>query len=350
MSRSRSVRVTLTAVGVFALSPPPLPAQDAGDAQKGSVSFAVPESPAFTFLGTSPAKVSQPGTARDLALHLVNAFDDEGRVRQGFALEIRPAYLRPIPLEKYRGYWSRLVYNAQVSLGTVQTPGSDGATDLALGLRLTLLDRSDRMLDEGYVDMLREVINGCKPAAPGEPKAKALACMAEASKKAREEWLGEHWNALRVSVAFATGWGSPGSVLEDSTSIGWSAWAAGSVPLSSKGQLVGQLQYTNRPHDAVPKDGAPRELKFGGRAFVGSGRINAYLEVTGTKRYEVPAGADPAGNSWSGGLEVRVADLVWIAAGFGSSFGTTGSTPRFSVLANLRFAVSDESRIRATMN
>jgi hypothetical protein len=336
--------------GIVTLSPPLLPAQDTVNPQKGSVSFAVPESPAFTFLGASPAKVSQPGTARDLAVQLVNAFDDEGRVRQGIALEIRPAYLRPIPLEKYREYWSRLLYNAQVSVGTVKVAGNSGATDLAMGLRLTLVDRSDRMLDEGYVDTLREVINACKPANPGEPKAKALACMAEASKQAREKWLDQHWNGFRVSVAFATGWRAPGSVLKDSTSNGWSAWVGGSVPLLSRGQLVGQVQYVSHPEDALPTDAAPRELKFGCRSFLGNGRINAFLEVTGTKRYQVPAGTDKQSYTWSGGLEFRVADQAWIAAGFGNSFGATGSTARLSVLANVRFAVSDESRIKAAVN
>jgi len=325
---------------------------------KGSVSLAVPETPAFVFLGASPAKVSQPGTARDLALQTVNAFDEEGHVRQGFALDVRPALLKPIELDSYRRYWPRFFYNAQLSAGTVQSPGDNGSTDIALGLRLTLLDKSDPMLDPdtadavhpGYVQALGNAIDACKPNQPGVSTTKAdLACMAEHSKKIREQWVKDHWNAARISLAFAGGWRAPGSVLSDATANGWSTWVAGCVPLGRRGQLIGQVQYLDRPGDRVPEGTAPKEVRFGGRAFVGNGRVNGFVEVVGSKRYDLPDGSDTDPNSWSGGVEFRVADGTFISTGFGKSFGGSSLPGKVTILANLRFALSDESRIKATL-
>jgi hypothetical protein len=317
---------------------------------KGSVSLAVPETPAFTFLGASPAKVSQPGTARDLAIQTVNAFDEEGHVRQGFALDVRPALLRPIPLESYRQYWPRLLYNAQLSAGTVQSPGDSGSTDIALGLRLTLLDRSDPMLDGAYVKELGDAIDACKPSQPGTSTAKAdLACLAEHSKKTREKWVRDHWNAGRLSVAFAAGWRAPGSVLSDATANGWSTWVSGCVPLGAAASWSDRSSTSTRPEDTVPKGAAPKELRFGGRAFVGNGRVNGFVEVVGAKRYDLPADSDADPNSWSGGVEFRVADGTFISTGFGKSFGGSSLPGKVAILANLRFALSDESRIKATL-
>lgn len=323
-----------------------LSAEEANDATKGSAAYAVPESPAFTFLGASPASVSQPGTARDLAIQLVNAFDEQGRVRQGFALELRAAYLNPIPLDRYQRFWPRLVYNAQLSAGTVETPGATGSTDIAVGLRVTLVDKSDPMLSGHYVQDLAAVINECKPQQPGDPKDNALACMAERSKKIREDWVEAHWNAFKLSIAFATGWQAPGSVITDAAPNGWSVWGAASVPIGHRGQFVGQLQYTHVPDQAVTADKAPDEVKFGGRGFLGNGRLNAFLELTGSNRYGLREGSDGGKNSWSGGLEYRISEHTWVSTGLGSSFGDEGTSSKMLVLANLRFALSDESRIQ----
>lgn len=338
----------LAALSVFPRLTRVASAEQTAGAPSGSPSFAVPESPAFTLLGASPASVSQPGTPRDVAIQLVNAFDEQGHVRQGFALDLRAAYFNPIPLEQYKKYWPRFLYNAQVSAGTVQTPGDAGGTDLAVGLRLTLIDQSDPMLNDAYVRSLAAAISDCKPQQPGEAEGKALACIAERSKKVREAWVDNHWNAFRLSVAWASGWRAPGSVIKDSSSNGWSTWVAGNVPIGRKGQVVGQLQYTHRPEAASSADVASNDAKFGCRGFLGNGRINAFLELAGTRRHGLPEGSDKGKSSWSGGIEYRMSEHVWVSTGLGSSFGAKGVSSKVVVLANLRFALSDESRIKRT--
>ena len=60
------------------------------EAQTGAppvtVGFTVPESPAFTFLGISPTKVSRASNARDLGAALLNSVDSTGHLLTGVAL------------------------------------------------------------------------------------------------------------------------------------------------------------------------------------------------------------------------------------------------------------------------
>jgi hypothetical protein len=314
-------------------------------APSGSVGFDVPESPAFTFLGSTPAKVSQPGTVRDIAIQLANAFDENGHVRQGFAVDVRVGRFRPIPLDRYKKFWDRLLYKTQISLGTVQASGDAGDTDIAGGIRFTLVDASDPMLDDAYVAQLAGVLNACKPKEPGSSADKDLACMAEQSKVVRDKWLADHWNAFRVSVALASGWRAVNSDPSDAKGTGWSAWAAGSVPLGRKGELIGQIRYTHHTADAAPTDARANDLEFGIRGFVGSGTVNGFLEVTGNRRRGTGAMMAVPKDSWSGGIECRVAEKAWISAGFGSSFGAGTQAKRIAVLAGLKVGFSDESKI-----
>ena len=48
--------------------------------------FAVPESPALSFLGLSPGKVTRPTTPSDLAASLLNGVDSTGRMQSGVAV------------------------------------------------------------------------------------------------------------------------------------------------------------------------------------------------------------------------------------------------------------------------
>jgi hypothetical protein len=76
-------------------------------------------------------------------------------------------------------------------------------------------------------------------------------------------------------------------------------------------------------------------LQYGGRALVGSGRLNAFAEVTGTHRWNAPAGIDAGTGSWTAGVEVRLVEQLWIATGFGSGFSTEGAE-QVTVIAHLR--------------
>ena len=57
--------------------------------------YALPEAPAFTILDVTPAEILRPTTARALATAIVNAINPEGKVQQGFALDVAPWSLIP---------------------------------------------------------------------------------------------------------------------------------------------------------------------------------------------------------------------------------------------------------------
>lgn len=318
---------------------------------EGSVPYAVPESPAFTYLGATPALVSRPGTSRDLAVGLLSGIGREGQVNQGIAVDVRPWFLVPgvsIPLDRYRDSPAHYIAaNAQLSLGTVRsTPGADpmmpaGDTDIALGIRLTVFDDGDPMRFASYTDALGKALLGCAPPGPGaSTPEQQTACLRGAADELRKRWLDEHWNATRLSVGWALGWRAPGSLLGDARWLGHSLWVTAGYGLGGWAQVIGQARYDrNRTLDA-------HELSFGARANVGSGSVNGFVELLGRGRPGAPAGVDAFDGNCSAGVELLIAARTWIASGFGRSFATEGRSDPIVVLAGLRWAVSDEARLR----
>lgn len=123
--------------------------------------YAMPELPALTFIDAGAAKIVRPVLPRALATELVNGIDSAGRVKQGLAIAIAPWALlgQRITLQQYqKDYGKYLAANTQVSLGTVRVAGNAAATDLGLGLRLTLLDGSDPMRAPEFTDSVRKML------------------------------------------------------------------------------------------------------------------------------------------------------------------------------------------------
>ena len=123
--------------------------------------YAMPELPALTFIDAGAAKIMRPVIPRALATELVNGIDSAGRVKQGLAIAIAPWALlgQRITLPQYqKDYGKYLAANTQVSLGTVRVAGNAAATDLGLGLRLTLLDGSDPMHAPEFTDSVRKML------------------------------------------------------------------------------------------------------------------------------------------------------------------------------------------------
>jgi hypothetical protein len=125
--------------------------------------YNVPDDPAFTFLGTSPKKIDNPGTVRALGMAFANGIDVNGRVQSGLALSFAPwDVLRlPITVGEYEQGSPRFIgYNTQVSLGTVRSSGDSASTDLAAGIR-TILFGPDPLADREYRARVRAVQSRC---------------------------------------------------------------------------------------------------------------------------------------------------------------------------------------------
>jgi hypothetical protein len=299
--------------------------------------YAIPESPAFTFLDATPAQISRPTTARAFAAAVLNGASPlTGELQQGVALDVAPWSFVPglrIPLSEYQSSRSRYVLaNTQLSHATVRASGDTSATDLAAGVRITLVDRSDPMSDTAFTGELRRRLRSCLPDQPTDAAvAQAQACGREQAQALRKQWLSDrgHWNDASLAAAAAGGWRFARSQLSDGVWQGWAGWITGAMPLGRGGQVIGQLRYN--AHQGDQDDG----LAYGGRALYGSAEMNGFVEVAGGSR----TGGRPSRADWTGGLEFKAAENLWISTGFGSRSNAAGGN-RGVLVADLRWQLA----------
>jgi hypothetical protein len=274
--------------------------------------YAIPESPAFTFLDATPGSVSRPTTARALAVGILGDVMQTGEVPQGLAVDVAPWALVPglrIPLSRYqRSPGLYALANTQLSLGSVRAPGDAADTDLGGGVRVTLFDRGDPMADSAFTRRIRTALLQCLPDQPGaDAAAESERCARDLTERERKRWLDDegHWNDAGLSVAMAGGWRFAGSRADDREWLGWSAWASGALPIDLRGRPLGQVLGQLRWDDREDRERGPW---FGARAYAGTGTTNVFAEVGG--------GTGEA--DWAGGVEFRALGSLWLSTGFGT--------------------------------
>lgn len=307
---------------------------------------AAPESPAFTFLGISPTRISTPGAVRELGAELLSAIGVDGRARQGFALEAAPWSLIPgiaIPLDDYqKRFLSYVLANTQLSIGTARAAGDTASTDLSAGIRFTLFDDTDPMRDEAFTQSVGQRLRDCT-GGPETTEVEIAACADSVMAVAYEEFAatsGARWNARRLSVGAAAGLHFAGSELARSEYAGVQLWAAGSWPIGAFGQLIGQVSWQQTPelNDAPESD----LLVYGGRLLLGAATFGIFGELAGE---DYSGDVDDSALVWSAGAELRIAGNLWLSAGLGSRFDALTTEDRTIVLANVRWGVADRSRL-----
>jgi len=277
-----------------------------------------------------------------------------GTVSQGVSLSAAPWSWIPgidIDLNQYqRSRAKYLLANTQFSLGTANNPGDSASTDVGFGLRVVLFDRADVMADSSFTNALRiALVNAnCPIALPGEDTSAQLACLEKARNAFTTSYRSSRhrgWNALSLAIAAAGGMRLPESKVENPSWLGWSGWITGSYPVSSWGQLIGQLQYdANRR--IVGSDRA-NLLSYGMRGTGGGTAWGLYGEVTGTYHASPAPGQKKSRVEWSGGIEIKVGAKQWLSTGFGRGYQEFGEPDRTFLLANLRMGLATSSRFRS---
>jgi hypothetical protein len=334
----RAVRRSLAVLALALGGTTGLPAQTPSPDTAKFKPYAIPESPAFTFLNATPGNVSRPTTARALAVGVLGDVMSTGEVPQGLALDVAPWSLLPglrIPLARYQaspGLYA--LANTQFSLGTVRAEGDSADTDLGAGLRVTLFDGSDPMRDTSFTRRVRAGLVECLPEQPGpDGVARSEQCARELTERVRKAWLEDegHWNDASFAVAGALGWRFVESRADESDWLGWGVWATGSLPLDWKrrplGQVLGQLRYdTGRKGE----DG----LWYGARAYAGTGTMNVFGEI----------GRGEDETDWAGGIEFRVLGSMWLSTGLGTQATPAGDDRTVAVIANLRVDLREQPR------
>ncbi len=328
-------------------------------------SYSVPDMPAAAFLGTTPATITRPATARDFLIGLASGVDEHGQARQGFALEASPSAIVPglgVSLDQYRepGITPRyLLANLLISLGAARAAGDSSPTVLAYGVRLTLVDRRDPMRDPAFLEALGDSIARCRPRAPipGIPRAdsssqmnallrdllaehhdRAVRCMDSHTRKLARRYARAHWNASSVSIAYAGGEQLQRGSFARRRHAGDRVWATGAIRVSGIAQTLLYADWTHDRGDAAPD--VFDALSYGARFNVGSESVNGLVELLGQARSATPSGVPGRATAWSAGLELRAAESLWISAGLGERFRRTASPDVVAVLASVRWGIS----------
>lgn len=108
--------------------------------------YAIPASPAFSLLDAEPATVLRPGTVRELMVEVSSFVTDSGQysLPKDLGVEFSPGLLvkgRTLSIADYQA--NQALYRVRLSLATRRVPEAGSATNVALGVRATLLDDAD---------------------------------------------------------------------------------------------------------------------------------------------------------------------------------------------------------------
>ena len=334
--------------------------------------YAVPEIPATSILGVASTTVTRPVTQKDFTSGLVNAIDQTGKVKQGFAMEGTLGLLAPfrVTLSQYQAdalarFWS----NVAVSLATTQASGDTSSTDVGWGVRAPIFDDGDALAKTAYTDRLAGALRECLPARPpaGVPGAneapspaflaakkasetQILACLDRAAQEIGKQAADTFWNVRRLVVGYAGSMRLGQSAITQRQLLGNRVWASGSMPLSvimgsvpfgRAVQAIGYFDYWRRQR--IDSVAAYSTMSYGGRLNAGSSRFNGFYEIVGEHRSGQPRGASSNGSSWSGGVEFLAAQGVWISTGLGKRALNLLKPNNTVVIANIRWGVAGKS-------
>ena len=115
--------------------------------QFADIDVTVPESPALAVLGINGAEIQRPTTLRALTSSLIHAYDKDGKLKNGVAIDVAPmpAFFSHLIRggTDYAGKpWIQAATRTTVSLATTSA-NDTGASKLAWGVRVGVLDRGD---------------------------------------------------------------------------------------------------------------------------------------------------------------------------------------------------------------
>ena len=345
MRRATCAPAALLLVGIGSRA---LSAQGEVDARR----YVIPDAPAFTYLGAAPTSIARPSAARDLALAVAEGIDSTGRARRGLAIDVVPWLLFPKRVTN-AGYRTRLgdfVYaNTQLSLGTTRSTGDSASTDLAVGLKTNLANGADPLRDAALGDRIDAAVAECRTTSrtpEGRPDGARLeGCADKAVGDSVARWLDEegHWNDVALTVAGAFGARLTESRIDQLVGRGGAVWATLALPVGAR---FGQLLVQGRGDLLRGARGADDTTAFSGGARLGVGAtsVNGFVEMVGSWR---SAGDDRATQQWSAGVELRVAEALWLSTGFGSRYDALTSGNRAVLLANVRWNTTSAPRLVA---
>jgi hypothetical protein len=299
--------------------------------------FAVPDAPAMLLLDVEPSTIVRPTTVRELA-GAVSDFASSGNLSlpRAFAIEFAPALLiggKTLSLQKYRS--NPALYRLRLSAATRRPEDSASPTELAVGVRVALIDEADLRTNPEYLQQatdIAEKVNDIYLAARrrvGPPPAPIVLTsiqedsIVQLQAPLTELWENEKWNSRVLDLAAGMLAQGRDSLGRDLRSTQLAAWATYGTGFGRWGQLLLGGKIASKRDSLTDDFSAKGDLA--GRLYVGTNRYKFFAEVGGTWQ----SGAD----EWllNGGGEAKLIRGGWVSF----SAGLASTSERTDLRTNL---------------
>ncbi len=322
---TRLLTLALSAV-LFVLTQQPVQSQNFSDStltlKQLLQDYAVPDAPAFTILQETPSTILRPSSVRMLAVAVSDFLGTDAQVTlpSTFALEVSPGLLiagNDLTLAEYRD--APWLYRMRISVGTKRENSQTGATGLAVGLRIPLIDKADLRTNDAVIDQVNsyamQIVNirkntgnplqgGGEPTPAQQTSIDSLRNLINTTLANPADAQDSLWNRMAFDLAFALGASSPDSLGKNLQLDNISAWATFAWPLGSWGQVFIAGHYQNSR--MLPATEYTSKFNGAARFYIGTNFVKTYVEAQASI-------ADMANALLlTGGAEVRLYDGLWL--------------------------------------
>ncbi|PLX24058.1 MAG: hypothetical protein C0600_13780 [Ignavibacteria bacterium] len=296
--------------------------------------LAVPDNPANNILGLRNTEILRPSSLREVSVLLGDLFSLNSTIPKSISFEVAPLLMLSEPsLNEFKDlHWA---YSTRISIATSE--GKDGGRQIALGIRMSLLDQSDLRVNQELIDEYRvfgkvmsdfgtqcleentewallddedrdQRIKQCAKekltSATRVPADKSIAAIREKAKQ-------DAWNEAILEIGAALAAQSQDSLAANLMSSSYSAWLTWAQPfLGEKGQLL--LGMKGRADRNGYGGDWFSEASIALRGYFGTNSFKGFLEGDFLARDD----RSPAVSA-AAGIEVNLSNGIWIDASAG---------------------------------
>ncbi len=338
--------------------------------RKYSLDLSVPESPAFTVLGTTPEQVTRPTSPRDFALAVAQGVDKNGKLASGLAIDLNPymlLYGNELSLNAYKekeNHTTRIIANTQVSIGTTQAnEDKDKSLRVGLGLQSTIWDKGDPRMDETFQKCLKDLTDNLFSTPPPSLNIGNKSPIDEVAKeKRRQEFKNagtpcynvaakKNWNKSAWIIGLGSSWHSDDGSTSNMTKSARGLWSSVSygfdgIPgLENDALLIlhGRRLLGERAPDPNLA-GAFLEQNstvYGARIRTGSSDFGTSVESSYTY-INYAGGVKDHVRRFAIGMEYKISNNTWFVATIGGEGGRQNGVNKSFVLSGLKFGSAAE--------
>lgn len=323
--------------------------------EKVKADLAVPDAPAFKVLDADPSNIMRPSNVRAVSVVIANFLSGGAILPNTFAAEFSPGLIFGTSLSAYqkKPCW----YRMRFSIGTKAK--GDSARDIGIGLRITIVDKTDLRTDKQLEKKLFEesgkpivrstvtatenVLNKTYENPSGSEIGEHLKQDQDYQNKmkqldsaivaARERAKKENWNKPIVEFGMAIRGSSLDSLAKNLVASQYGLWLSGGFPLGKKGQLLlGEKAALTRNSNKEFKNG---ENSLGLRAYYGENEHKVLAELD----WVVKSKALPS-YGFNVGYESGIISGFWFDLSIGLQKQGTAD-PKVTSSFNLRIATPE---------